>query len=76
VIDPAHSDALDEHLEALRQRERYRHSAALLRDLASRQSALLDAGRTGRDVIDAIRDEAAYLERAATRIDQTLRSLS
>ena len=74
MIDPAHSDALDAHLDAIRERERHRHVAAHMRDLANRQSDLLDGDRTARDVIDAIRDEAAHLEQAADRIDQNLRS--
>lgn len=74
MIDPAHSDALDEHLDALRARERHRHVAAHLRDFASRQSALLDGDRTATDVVHAIRADAAHLERLADRIDTTLRS--
>lgn len=76
MIDPAHSDALDEHLEALRQRERHRHVAAHMRDLANRQIDLLDSLRTADDVIDAIKAEAAHLEEQADRIDQNLRSFS
>ena len=76
MIDPAHSDALDAHLDAIRERERHRHVAAHMRDLYHRQRDLLDTGRSARDVVAAIKAEAAHLEQAADRIDETLRSFS
>ena len=76
MSDPAHSDALDAHLDAIRERERHRHVAAHMRDLANRQHDLLESRTTADDVIYAIRAEAAHLEEQADRIDQNLRSFS
>lgn len=68
---------LDAHLDSIREREKARDQAALLRDIASRQDSLADdLGRTARDVVHAIQSEAAHLERRANKLDQDIRSRS